>query len=323
MSTASEFDQPSKALFASIVDDTFPEGFHGKKGKVRDLYEDGERLILVSTDRLSAFDRSITTIPLKGRILNLLSAWWFDRTSSIVPNHVLSVPHPNITVAKRCQPFPLEFVVRGYMTGSTSTSLWTHYKKGEREYCGHSLPDGLKKGDSLPHPLLTPTTKDEHDELISGPEAIASGRISAADWEKASDIALRLFAYGSRTMAEAGYILADTKYEMGRNEAGEIVLIDEIHTPDSSRFWVADTFQDRIARGLEPENADKEFLRLWFTDRCDPYQDQDLPEAPEDLRWELSRRYARIYHSLTGKNVPLPDAGEPLSEALKGLLAPS
>lgn len=315
------FPYEEDVLFASIVEDTRSDRNPGKRGKVRDLYEVDDRLIVVSTDRLSAFDRSLTTIPLKGRILNLISAWWFERTGTIVPNHVLSVPHPNITIAKKCRPMPLEFVVRAYMTGSTSTSLWTHYKQGKRNYCGHALPNGLKKGDALPQPIVTPTTKDEHDEPISGEEAVATSLISPEHWEQASSIALQLFAYGSKQLADAGYILADTKYEMGLDDQDNIVLIDEIHTPDSSRFWVASTFQERIASGQEPENADKEFLRLWFTERCDPYHDQNLPEAPRTLRRELSYRYAKIYHALTGENVPDPQSAPTLQDVLNDLLS--
>ncbi|MFP4351204.1 MAG: phosphoribosylaminoimidazolesuccinocarboxamide synthase [Puniceicoccaceae bacterium] len=293
-------------------------------GKVRDIYRRGNRIALVATDRLSAFDRAITTIPLKGRILNLLSAWWFAETASILPNHVIGVPHPNVTIARACRPLPIEFVVRGHMTGSTSTSLWTHYKNGAREYCGNRIPDGLRKNDRLPRPILTPTTKDAvHDEPLSGEEAVRRGLLDRRTWERASAAALALFAFGAKTAEKAGYILADTKYEMGLDADGELILIDEIHTPDSSRFWKAESLPGRLSRGEEPESADKEFLRLWYAGRCDPYRDEILPEAPDDLRIELTRRYFAIYSALTGgREIPFDPAGEPgagVCEALRAM----
>ena len=313
---------PASARPATGGDDSFERA----SGKVRDIYRRGDRIALVGTDRLSAFDRAITTIPLKGRILNLLSAWWFAETASILPNHLIDVPHPNVLIARACRPIPVEFVVRGHMTGSTSTSLWTHYKNGVREYCGNPIPDGLRKNDRLPHPILTPTTKDAvHDEPISGEEAIRRGLLDRRTWERASAAALALFAFGSKTAEKAGYILADTKYEMGLDAEGELILIDEIHTPDSSRFWKAESLPGRLSRGEEPESADKEFLRLWYADRCDPYRDETLPEAPDDLRIELTRRYFAIYSALTGgREIPFDpeesveeDIGEAVFQGLR------
>lgn len=295
-----EIDRYSSLLLGSVLKET--GGSTGRtKGKVRDIYRSGDRVVLVSTDRLSAFDRSITTIPLKGRILNLLSAWWFSETREIIENHLMDIPHPNVLVAKACEPVPVEFVVRGRMTGSTSTSLWTHYRKGVRDYCGNRIPDGLEKNDKLPRPILTPTTKDaEHDEPISGEDAVDRGLLDEKTWEQASAAALALFRFGETVAEKAGYVLADTKYEFGRDGNGRLVLIDEIHTPDSSRFWKAESLRGRLARGEEPESADKEFLRLWYAQRCDPYHDDTLPEAPDELRLELTRRYLQIYCDLTG-----------------------
>lgn len=307
-----EIDQFSATLLhdALVETDCLPGR---RSGKVRDLYREGDRLAIVSTDRLSAFDRPVTSIPLKGRILNLLSAWWFAETSPILGNHLLSVPHPNVTIARACEPLPLEFVVRGYLTGSTSTSLWTHYREGRREYCGHRLPDGLRKNDPLPEPIVTPTTKDaDGDEPISGDEAVRRGLIDAPTWERASAAALELFRFGSGVAADAGYVLADTKYEMGTGPGGTLLLVDEIHTPDSSRFWKAASLPGRLARGEEPESADKEFLRLWFADRCDPYRDEELPAAPDELRLELTRRYFTLYSALTGGHeIPFDPAEGP------------
>ena len=301
----SELDSHISRLLRDVLEES-NASVPKKVGKVRDIYTAKDRIALVSTDRLSAFDRSITTIPLKGRILNLLSAWWFSETRHIIDNHLIDIPHPNVLIAKSCKTVPVEFVVRGYMTGSTSTSLWTHYKKGVREYCGNEIPEGLRKNDKLPTPILTPTTKDdEHDEPLSGAEAVARGLLTQRVWEQASAAALALFKFGSKVAEDAGYILADTKYEMGIDESGNLILIDEIHTPDSSRFWKAASLPGRISRGEEPESADKEFLRLWYADRCDPYKDENLPEAPKELRLELTQRYFGIYSALTGgKEIP-------------------
>ncbi len=321
----SEIDSHERRLLSSVIERTnaAPER---AEGKVRDIYPADDRLVIVSTDRLSAFDRAITTVPLKGRVLNLLSAWWFAETRHIVANHLIDIPHPNILVARRCRPVPVEFVVRGRITGSTSTSLWTHYKKGVREYCGNRIPDGLRKNDPLPVPILTPTTKDaDHDEPLSGKEAVSRGLLDARTWEQASTAALALFEFGARAAAQAGYILADTKYEFGLDPDGGLVLIDEIHTPDSSRFWKAESLPGRLSRGEEPESADKEFLRLWYSERCDPYNDAELPPAPDDLRIELTRRYFGIHNDLTGGReipwTPEEDAAA-LDQAVRIVLLP-
>jgi len=275
----------------------------GKKyrGKVRDTYELEDKLILITTDRQSAFDRVLASVPYKGQVLNLTSAWWFEKTKQIVPNHVLAIPHPNVTVAKKCTVFPIEFVVRGYITGTTSTSLWTQYQKGVRNYCGNPLPDDLRKNQRLEKPLLTPTTKEtEHDRPISPKEIVTEGWMSQEDWDQASDIAMRLYQYGVDMAEKHGLILVDTKYELGKDAEGKITLIDEIHTPDSSRYWLAHNFAERFAHHQEPENIDKEFLRLWFTKHCDPYKDKVLPEAPEELIITLASRYIQLYEMITG-----------------------
>lgn len=271
-------------------------------GKVRDTYDLGDRLMLITTDRLTAFDRPLALIPYKGQALNLTSAWWFEETASIVPNHVITVPDPNVTIAKKCKVFPIEFVVRGYISGSTSTSLWTQYQKGVRNYCGIDFPEGLKKNQQLAAPVLTPTTKEtEHDRPISPAEIIAENWMTQADWEQASAMALQLFAYGTRIAAQHGLILVDTKYEFGKDADGNILLVDEIHTPDSSRYWLAGSYEARMSEGKEPENIDKEFLRLWFAANCDPYQDKELPDAPDELIITLSSRYIQLYEMITGR----------------------
>ena len=292
-----------------------------KTGKVRDQYDLGEKLALITTDRQSAFDRVLASIPFKGQVLNLTSAWWFDQTKDIIQNHVLSIPDPNVTIAKKCDVFPIEFVVRGYITGSTSTSLWTVYNNGDREYCGNALPEGLKKNQKLDENMITPTTKDENHDMPISPEAIVNdGWMTSEDWNFCSEKAMQLFDFGQRTALENGMILVDTKYEMGKDSDGNIVLIDEIHTPDSSRYWIADTYQERIENDKEPQNIDKEFLRLWFVDNCDPYNDETLPDAPKDLVVELSKRYIYLYETITGKSFPFPDENIPVNERIKNNL---
>lgn len=270
------------------------------KGKVRDTYDLGDKLILVTTDRQSAFDRLLASVPYKGQVLNLTSAWWFKNTETIVPNHLIAIPDPNVVIAKKCTVFPIEFVVRGYISGTTNTSLWTQYQKGVRTYCGISFPEGLKKNQKLDAPTLTPTTKEvEHDRPISPKDIVAEGWMTQADWDEASNYALKLFNHGTDIAAQHGLILVDTKYEFGRDKDGRIVLVDEIHTPDSSRYWLLDGYQERFDAGKEPENIDKEFLRLWFVDHCDPYNDKTLPAAPEDLIVTLASRYIQLYEMIT------------------------
>jgi phosphoribosylaminoimidazole-succinocarboxamide synthase len=287
-------------------------------GKVRDRYELEDRLVLITTDRQSAFDRILAAIPFKGQVLNQTSAWWFEQTKDIIPNHVINIPDPNATVARKCTVFPIEFVVRGYITGSTSTSLWTVYNSGDREYCGNVLSDGLVKNQKLDTNMLTPTTKEEHhDRPISPSEIVNEGWMSQEDWDYCSGKAVELFTFGQKIAAENGMILVDTKYEMGRDEDGHIMLIDEIHTPDSSRYWLADSYEARINAGKEPENIDKEFLRLWFVDNCDPYNDKVLPDAPEELVIELSKRYIQLYEMITGKTFSFPDHEIPINNRIQ------
>jgi phosphoribosylaminoimidazole-succinocarboxamide synthase len=217
-------------------------------GKVRDMYICEEMVIIITTDRQSAFDRQLASVPCKGQVLNLASLWWFQQSQRLVPNHVISSPHPNVLIAKRCSVFPVEFVMRGYITGTTSTSLWTNYNKGIRDYCGHIFPEGLKKNQKLQQNVLTPTTKsDEHDLPISGKEIVKQGLMTLEDWEICSHYAYTLFSFGQETAKKNGLILVDTKYEFGKDDkTGEILIIDEIHTPDSSRYWIAETYEKRM-----------------------------------------------------------------------------
>lgn len=314
-------DRIRQALGNCLVETAlFAEG--RRRGKVRDQYDRGDTLVLVTTDRQSAFDRVLTAIPFKGQVLNLTSAWWFERTQHILPNHVLAIPDPNVTVATKCDVFPIEFVVRGYLTGTTSTSLWTAYKNGARSYCGNRLADGLVKNQKLATNLITPTTKaEDHDRPIAPDEIISEGWMSRDDWECCKEAAHALFSFGQQAAMEHGLILVDTKYEMGRDPHGRVVLVDELHTPDSSRYWLAESYADRMARGLEPENVDKEFLRLWFVDHCDPYNDTELPPAPDDLVVELSRRYVYLYERITGLTFEFPDPAVAIEERIRSNLA--
>ena len=276
----------------------------GKKyqGKVRDVYISKDKIFLISTDRQSAFDRNLAIIPFKGQVLTQTSAFWFDKTRDIIPNHIIDVPDPNVVVGKKLNVFPVEVVVRGYITGVTNTAAWTAYQKGERYFCGNVLPEGLKKNQKFEKPIITPTTKSaEHDEQISPEEIVKRKLMTQEQWDYVADKALKLFKRGTRFTNKNGLILVDTKYEFGYDDKGKIYLIDEINTPDSARFWLKDTYKERIAKGEEPENIDKEFLRLWFIEHCDPYKDKVLPEAPEDLVIELSKRYIKLNEMTTGK----------------------
>ncbi|HEY4354121.1 MAG TPA: phosphoribosylaminoimidazolesuccinocarboxamide synthase [Acidobacteriaceae bacterium] len=276
-------------------------------GKVRDTYDldPGKpqgRLLLVTTDRQSGFDRMLGAIPYKGQVLNRTSLYWFEQTKNIIANHVIGSPHANALLARKCRVLPIEFVVRGYMTGSTDTSIWTQYAKGARQYCGHVLPEGMSKNQPLPHNLVTPTTKEKlHDRPITAEEIVAEGWLTKDEWEFASTKALELFTFGQRLAAERGLILVDTKYEFGVDSDGNILLIDEIHTPDSSRYWLAGTYAMRLAEGKEPDMIDKEFFRLWFRERCDPYKDPVLPTPPDDLIAELASRYILLFETITGQ----------------------
>ncbi|MBD3393404.1 MAG: phosphoribosylaminoimidazolesuccinocarboxamide synthase [Chitinivibrionales bacterium] len=300
-----------------LADTSFLDLPNLRKGKVRDSFDLGDRLVLITTDRQSAFDRILAEVPFKGQVLNQVSAFFFEQTRDIVPNHVLDIPDPNVTVARKCTVFPIEFVMRGYITGSTSTSAWTQYAGGARNICGNVLPDGMVKNQKFEKPILTPTTKaEDHDESISAEEVVSRGIIDAETWDKLADIVFKLFARGSEIAARNGLILVDTKYELGIDEAGAITLIDEIHTPDSSRYWIADSYERRFAAGKEPENIDKEFLRLWFREHCDPYNDPELPEAPPELVTELSSRYIRLYEMITGREFER-EGDMPIQERLK------
>jgi phosphoribosylaminoimidazole-succinocarboxamide synthase len=269
------------------------------EGKVRDVYARGDERVLITTDRISAFDRVLGLIPYKGQVLNQLSAWWFSQTGDIVGNHLIDVPDPNVTIARAAEPLPVEIVVRGYITGVTNTSLWRLYEKGDRRPYGIELPDGLRKNDVLPAPVITPTTKaskGQHDERVTREEILERGLVPAALWSEIEETAVALFRRGQQVAAAAGLILVDTKYEMGLVD-GRLTLIDEIHTPDSSRFWVAGSYQPG---GGEPENFDKEFMRRWYA--AQGYRGDGTPPAmPAGFIAEIAGRYIAAYEQLTGE----------------------
>lgn len=272
-----------------------------EKGKVRDSYKQDGRRILVTTDRISAFDRILGTIPFKGQVLNQTAAFWFERTSDIVRNHVIAVPDPNVMVVKECEQLPLEFVVRGYLTGVTKTSAWYHYERGVRNFCGNRLPDGMVKDQKFDKPILTPTTKlEKHDRPISRDEAIGEGLIDGDTFDSAAEICFRLFRRGREHAMKRGLILVDTKYEIGRI-GGEFAVSDEIHTPDSSRYWYADTYEELFKARKEQRKLDKEYVRLWLADRGF-LGDGEPPSLTDEVRIEAARRYIQAYELITGKD---------------------
>jgi len=276
----------------------------GKKyqGKVRDFYIQKDKRITVTTDRQSAFDVVLGYIPFKGAVLNQLAAFWFDKTKKIVPNHLISVPDPNVLISKNCKPILIEIIVRGYLTGTTTTSLWYNYEKGERIMYGIKFPDGMIKNQKLVKPVITPTTHEAsgvHDRVLTRKQILEEKLVDPKLYKKIEDIALKLFAYGTKYAEKKGIILVDTKYEFGLYD-GKLTLMDEIHTPDSSRFWVKKTYQERVKKGLEPESFDKEFLRIWYVEHG--YRGEGKPPTmPSELAVKMSQLYIGIYEKLTGK----------------------
>ena len=307
-----------------LQDATIPELPNHYRGKVRDNYDlaDGRRII-IATDRLSAFDRVITAIPLKGQVLTQIARFWFDATSDICPNHVFEYPDPNALVCRRLAIMPVEIVVRDYLTGTTGTSIWPMYRAGRREIYGIRLPDGLRENQKLPATIITPTTKaldGGHDEPITPDEIIGRGLLTQQQWRTVAELALGLFARGRAIAAERGLIVADTKYEFGFDAAGRIILADEIHTPDSSRYWLADSYEQRFASGRPPESLDKDFVRRWVSERCDPYRDP-IAAIPRDIILEAARIYIRLYETITGNSFVMPPPDTPVLARIRANLA--
>ncbi|MGB1719259.1 MAG: phosphoribosylaminoimidazolesuccinocarboxamide synthase [Candidatus Latescibacterota bacterium] len=291
-----------------------------KKGKVRDMYLLPDRRVLITTDRQSAFDHVLGAIPLKGQVLNRIAQYWFEQTADIAPNHIVEVPDGNVTIARELEILPVEIVVRRYLTGSSDTAIWTHYDRGVRQYCGHSLPEGMVKNQRFETALITPTTKsDVHDELISRDEILAQGLVATDVWERVEDVALRLFARGEALAAQQGLILVDTKYEMGLDAEGNVTLADEVHTPDSSRFWIADSYAERYGRGEEPDNLDKEFLRLWLRERG--ISDSHIPQLDDEIRTQVAERYIDLYERITGQTFEAELGDQPILERIEERIA--
>jgi len=290
----------------------------GKKtqGKVRDIYLQDDKRILITTDRQSAFDVILGNIPFKGAVLNLLSQFWFEKTKQIVASHMISVPDPNVMVTYNCQSIPVEMIVRGFMTGVTKTSIWYSYEKGERNIYGIDFPEGMIKNQVLPKPVITPTTHaqvGQHDERLTRKDIVEGGLVQKELYEQMEKASLELFAFGTELCRKAGIILVDTKYEFGLHN-GKLMLIDEIHTPDSSRFWVEKTYKDRMKKGLEPENFDKEFLRLWYVERGYTGEGEP-PPMTEDFIVEVAQRYIDIYEKISGKKFVMFDY--PIEERIR------
>ena len=292
-----------------------------QKGKVRDIYLLGDKRILITTDRQSAFDHVLGAIPLKGQVLNKTAKYWFDQTADIVPNQVLDVPDPNVTVARELDMLPVEIVVRRYLTGSTDTSVWTNYNNGVRKFCGVDLPDGMIKNQKFDEAIITPTTKaEDHDESISPQEIVERGLVDADRWAEVEKVALELFARGTELAAQRGLILVDTKYEMGLDPEGNLTVADEIHTPDSSRYWILDSYEDLHARGEEPESLDKEFLRLWLVDKG--ISDDNIPELDDEIRTQVSARYIDLFERVTGEPFETEVDDTPILERIEKNIEP-
>jgi phosphoribosylaminoimidazole-succinocarboxamide synthase len=306
-----------------LADATIPELPDHYRGKVRDNYDlpDGRRII-IATDRLSAFDRILTTIPCKGQVLTQIARFWFDATRDVCPNHVIDYPDPNVVVCRRLDILPVEIVVRDYLTGTTGTSIWPMYQAGRREIYSIRFPDGLRENQKLPETIVTPTTKaaeGEHDEPVTPDEIISRGLLTRQQWQSVLDLALGLFERGRAIAAERGLILVDTKYEFGLDPDGRIILADEIHTSDSSRYWAGDTYERRFAAGEPPDTLDKDHLRRWVSARCDPYRDP-IPDIPSEVILETARIYTDAYETITGKTFELPSPDIPILARIRANL---
>ncbi|MDB5378101.1 MAG: phosphoribosylaminoimidazolesuccinocarboxamide synthase [Rubritepida sp.] len=308
-----------------LRDAEIPELPNHYGGKVRENYDlaDGRR-VLIATDRLSAFDRILCAIPFKGQVLTQTARHWFERTADICPNHVLAYPDPNVVIGQRLDILPVEIVVRDYLAGTTSTSVLTMYKAGKREMYGLRLPEGMRDNQRLPQPIITPTSKafhGEHDAPLSAKEILDGGLLTKAQWDQLSGYALALFARGQKLAAERGLILADTKYEFGTDAEGRIVLADEIHTPDSSRYWKAGSYPARFEAGEKPESFDKDFVRNWVAARCDPYHDE-IPEIPEELILNTAAVYIEAFETITGQKFELPGGDGSVLDRVRANLRP-
>ena len=316
-------DYLARHLDLVLEDATIPELPGHYRGKVRDNYDlpDGRRLI-IATDRLSAFDLNIAAIPFKGQVLTQIARFWFDRTADLCANHVIDYPDPNVLLCQRLEILPVEVVVRDYLAGTTATSVWSMYKAGRRELYGLRFPEGLRENERLPQTVITPTTKardGEHDEPITSAEIVDRRVLTPAQWQEVSSKALALFARGRDVAAARGLILVDTKYEFGLDRDGGILLADEIHTPDSSRYWFAESYPARFAAGEPPDSFDKDFLRRWVAARCDPSRDS-IPPIPRDIIAEAARIYVSVFETITGESFAVAQPQTPVLERIRANL---
>jgi len=308
-----------------LADTDFPSLGEKYEGKVRDNYTAGDKRFIIVTDRLSAFDKVICLIPFKGQVLNQMAKFWFEETKDIIGNHVIEFPDPNVVLAKQCKLLPIEMVVRGYITGVTTTSAWYNYENGIRNFCGNELPEGLKKNQKFDQPILTPSTKavqGDHDESVSKEELLSRTDLTEEQYERIAEASLKLFQRGVEVAVKQGIILVDTKYEFGLTPEGEIVLIDEIHTPDSSRFWYADEYDVRFAAGEEQKKIDKEYLREWLLNEKGYRGDGEIPEVPAEVKAETGRRYIEAYELITGQpfEAEVGNVSERLAKNLESFL---
>jgi phosphoribosylaminoimidazole-succinocarboxamide synthase len=313
----------AESLIRERLNDTldqsdFPEQCAAERGKVREWCKMGDKRVIVTSDRISAFDCILGTIPFKGQVLNQLAAFWFEKTKDIVPNHILSMPDPNIVIVKECEQLPLEFIVRGYITGVTKTSAWYNYENGVRNLCGNVLPEGLRKDQKLDTPIVTPTTKHEkHDRNISREEAIEEGLINGAMFDAASELCMKLYKYGVEYAATRGLIFVDTKYELGTID-GKLVVSDEVNTPDSSRYWYTDTYQELFDAGTPQRKLDKEYVREWLAAQGF-IGDGEIPALSDEVRVEAAKRYIQAYELITGETFTVTE--EPVADRVKRVLA--
>ena len=293
-----------------------------ESGKVRDWYTKNSFRILIATDRVSAFDKVVGLVPFRGAVLNKLSEFWFEKTRDIVPNHMIGVIDPNIMLVSECKALQIEVVVRGYITGVTDTSLWKKYSEGQRLIYGIKFPDGLIKNQKLKKPLITPTTratgKGGHDEPITKEEIIKQKLVTPKIWKQIEKVALKLFERGTELAGKSGFILADTKYEFGLNKNGKLTLIDEIHTPDSSRFWLKKTYLSNFKKGKEVESYDKEYMRIWFNEKGYSGKGK-IPSMPKDIIADISSRYMEVYEKLTGEKFEMDLSTAPTKRILENL----
>lgn len=290
-------------------------------GKVRDVYTRGNQVILISTDRQSAFDKEWCTIPLKGQVLNQISSWWLDRVKDVMPTHVLGVPDPSVMIGKRLEMLKFEIVVRAYLTGSTSTSIWSNYEKGARVFCGNSLPAGMRKNQKLSEVIFTPSTKPAigHDKSVSPEELVRLGVTTDEEIERVKEHAIALFRRGQNIAAERGLILVDSKYEMGYDSGGTLCVGDEVHTPDSSRYWIAASYEERFLQGEEPESLDKEFFRLWLKRQGYVGDEGPQPLVTDDARLVLAEKYIDLYERMTGEVFEIPQSVDVFGRIRKNL----